>query len=148
MARRRAELVAVLSAAAILLSTSAASAQQESRLATPGNLLAALHNISAEVQALNHLDAQSMRVVIVDAGELLSGNNGQVLSTALNANQANILALQHFLNNDRTAVGVAIREGLARNQLVVGEVVAIDVLNNGDVIVFYQLLEPGRAHKV
>jgi hypothetical protein len=70
------------------------------------------------------------------------------LSNALNTNQANIRALQDFLNNAQTPAGAAMRNWLITNQLMVNEVVALDVLDDGTVIVFYQLVDPGRMHKV
>ena len=149
MPRRRAQLVGALSAAVMLLSAPAVMAQQqEVRSVPPGNLLAALANTSAEIQALSSLDAESIRVVTVEVGDLLSGHDVQGGSNALNWDQANILALQHFLSNHQTAAAVAIRNSLIRNQLVVNEVVAIDVLTDGEVILFYRLVEPGRMHKV
>ena len=149
MPRRRTQLVAALSAAVMWLSAPTVMAQQqESRLAPVGNLPEALNNTNAEIQALHRLAVQSIRVVVVDVGELRSGNNSQVLSNALNTNQANIRALQDFLNNAQTPAGAAMRNWLITNQLMVNEVVALDVLDDGTVIVFYQLVDPGRMHKV
>ena len=133
----------------MLLSAPAATAQQqEARWVPSGNLLAAVGNTSAQIQALNRLHAESIRVVTVDVGDLLSGNDVQGWGNALNWDQGNVLALQNFLSNDQTAAAAAIRNGLIRNQLLVNEVVAIDVLTHGEVIVFYRLVDPGRMHKV
>jgi hypothetical protein len=149
MPRRGTQLVAALSAAVLWLGAPTVLAQQqESRLAAFGNLPEALNNTNVEIQALHRLDVQSIRVVMVDVGELRSGNNSQVLSHALNTNQANIRALQDFLNNAETPAGAAMRNWLIANQLVVNEVVALDVLDDSTVIVFYQLVDPGRMHKV
>src|SRR5215210_3090806 len=107
MPRRRAQLVGALSAAVMLLSAPAAMAQQQDVRRVPsGNLLAALSNPSAEIQALNSLNADSMRVVTVDVGELLSGNDVQGWSNTLHWDQGSILALQNFLSNNQTAAAV------------------------------------------
>ena len=148
MPRRRAQLIAVLSAAVVLLSPPAAMAQQpETRQATLPNLIAGLNNISAQIQTLHNLSAQSIRVMTVDVGDLLNSNNAQVLNSTIDRNQMNIGALQSFLNNSQTEAVVTIRNVLTRNQILVSEVTAIDVLSHGDVIVFYQLADPGRLLK-
>jgi hypothetical protein len=148
MPKRRTQFVAALSAAVIWLGPPNVLAQQESRLATYGNLPEALNNTNTEIQALHSLDVQRMRVVLVDVGERPSGNNSQDLSHALTTNQANIRTLQDFLNNSQTPAGAAMRNWLIANQLTVDEVVALDVRDDNSVIVFYQLVDPGRMHKV
>jgi hypothetical protein len=149
MPRRRAQLIGALSAAVLWLTAPAALAQQpESRLAPFANLVAALSNPSAAIQALHRVEAQSLRLVLVDVGELRSGTNSQVVGNALTTHQADSLALQDFLTNAQTPGAAALRNGLIANQLVVNEVVALDVLSDGTVIVYYQLVDPGRGHKM
>ena len=102
--------------------------------ATFGNLIAALNNIAVEIDelnALNNLEIEDVQVVNVE--DVLSGNNIRALNNALNRNEVDILNLRNVLNNNEV-----IKNALNRNNVAIGEVVAIDVLSGGDVIVFFQ----------
>ena len=99
-----------------------------------GNLITALNNIVVEIgqlNALNDLTVENVRVVNVK--DVLNGNNVQALNNALNRNNVEILNLRNVLNNNEV-----IKNALNNNNVAVGQVVAIDVLSGGDVILFYQ----------
>ena len=110
--------------------------QQETRQANFGNRISALNNISAEVQALNNPNAQSIRVVTVDVDDLVQRNNVQAFNNALNRDD--ITVLQNFLNNTTTDVAVQIRNVLNNANIDLNRVVAVNVLSCGDVILFNQ----------
>jgi hypothetical protein len=105
---------------------------------TQGNLIAALNNINVQIDklsALNNLSISNVRVVNVQ--DVLNNNN--VLNNALNRNNVNIQVLQDLLNNSLNNNNVQILDNaLNNNDVAIGQVVAIDVLSGGDVIVFNQ----------
>ena len=116
----------------------ASAQQQTTRQATVGNLIAALNNIRAsiqDVQALNNLTINDVQVVNVD--NVLNNNNVEAFNNALNRNKTDINVLRNFLNNsvNNNTVEV-IKQALNNTNVVVTDVVAIDVLSGGDVIVF------------
>lgn len=93
-----------------------------------GGLISALNNVNAEInniQALNDLTVNDVRVVNVED----SVNNNNVLNNALR--NADIDALQNFLNNNEV-----IKNALNNNNVLVSDVVAVDVLSDGTVVVF------------
>lgn len=101
---------------------------------TVGNLLSALNNIVVEIGQLNALnDLTVEKVRVVNVKDVLNGNNVEALNNALNRNNVEILNLRNVLNNNEV-----IKNALNNNNVAVGQVVAIDVLSGGDVILFYQ----------
>ncbi|MDP9426517.1 MAG: hypothetical protein M3P37_10910 [Actinomycetota bacterium] len=97
-------------------------------------MIAALNNVNAEInnlEALNNLTIQDVRVVTVE--DVLNGNN----VNALNNNAIDIAILQGFLNNilNENIVEV-LNDALNSNNVVITDVVAIDVLSGGDIVVF------------
>lgn len=115
-------------------STAALAQNQQTGQATFGNLIAALNNISAEVNdlsALNDLSVEDVQVVNIQ--DTLNGNNVQALNNALNRNNVEILTLQDTLNNNEV-----IKNTLNNNDVTIDRVVAVDVLSGGNVVVFYR----------
>lgn len=108
--------------------------QQETDQVTFGNLIAALNNLNANIQdveALNDLSVEDVRVVNVD--DLLQGANVNALNNALNKNETDITALQDFLNQNQV-----LNDALNQNNVAVEDVVAVDVLSGGEVVIFVQ----------
>ena len=115
-------------------SANAPSLARSGTQATFGNLIAALNNIAVnidELSALNNLTIGD--VTLVRVGDVLSGNNIEALNNALNNNNVEILNLRNVLNNN-----TILTDFLKNNKVAIGQVVAIDVLSGGDVIVFAQ----------
>ncbi|MEW5857849.1 MAG: hypothetical protein AB1861_10785 [Cyanobacteriota bacterium] len=140
MQNKQTRLASLLSAGVLILGIPAvALAQQtppvqQTGQATVGNLIAALNNIAVQVnnlQALNDLTVQDVRVVNVE--DVLNNNNVNALNNALNRNNVEILNLRDVLNNNEV-----IKNALNNNNVAVNDVVAIDVLSGGDVVVFAQ----------
>ncbi|MBW4651025.1 MAG: hypothetical protein KME06_20400 [Kastovskya adunca ATA6-11-RM4] len=107
-------------------------AQQQEGQVTFGNLVAALNNINAqigELNALNDLTVEEVRVVSAD--NLLRGSNIRALNNVLNRNNVEIVELQNVLNNNEI-----IKDALNQNNVAVTDVIAINVLSGGDVVVF------------
>ena len=136
-------LATVLAVALLLLSIAGPALAQtqdnEVRQVTFGNLIAALNNISVEInnlQALNDLTITDVRVVNVE--DVLNDNNVRAFNNALNRNEVDIAVLQNFLNNSLNDNVVTIREVLSNNNVAIGEVVAIDVLSGDDVAIYVQ----------
>ena len=132
MSSKKTRLAAVVAAGALSLGGVAPAVAAPVQV-NQGNLIAALNNVALELnrlQALNDLTVQDVRVVNVE--DVL--NNANVLNNSLNRN--NVQILQDFLNNSPIDVAVVIRNVLNNNQIAISDVVAVDVLSNGDVIVF------------
>jgi hypothetical protein len=137
---RIAVLTVVLAAALIVAPT--ASPQQENRQANFGNLIAALNNINVQIDRLNVLsNITDSNVQVVNVEDVLSGNNIRALNNALNRNNVEILNLRIFLtnvlNNPNCSL-VALCDVLNNANIAVSDVIAINVLSGGDVIVFEQ----------
>ena len=126
---------------ATLTAPEEASFQQTATQATFGNLIAALNNINAQIIALNNLDVDIGDITVVSIGDItvtLTDVQVRVLNNVLNNNnvQVNIGVLQNFLNNSNIDVAIEIRDFLNRNQINIEDVVAINVLSGGDLIIF------------
>lgn len=118
----------------------ASAQQQTTRQVTVGTLLAALNNISAniqDVQALDNLTIQDVQVADVD--NVLNNNNVEAFGNALNRNETQITVLRDFLNNSANDnVVEVIKNSLNNNNVAITDLAAIDVLSGGDVVVFRQ----------
>ncbi len=112
-----------------------------------GNLISALNNISAQIsnlQALNDISLTDIQVVNIQD----SFNNLSALNNSLNRNAVDIGVLQNFLNNNTVTVTDVLNNNnvltfkdalnniLSQNNLALSDVVAINVLSGGDIIVF------------
>jgi hypothetical protein len=133
---RIAVLTVVLAAALLVAPT--ASPQPDNRQATFGNLIAALNNINVQIDRLNilsNLTADEIRIVNVE--NVLSGNNIQALNNALNNNDVDVL--RDFLNDNEcsvVAVCNSLNNVLNNADIAITDVIAINVLSGGDVVVF------------
>ena len=140
MQNRQVRLASMLGAGILMLGIPAvtlmqepASAQQAGQ-ATVGNLVSALNNIAVQItnlEALNDLTVEDVRVVDVD--DVLNDNNVEAFNNALNRNNVEIVTLRNVLNNNEV-----IKNALNNNDVAVSDVVAIEVLSGGDVVVFAQ----------
>lgn len=111
-----------------------AAAQQTSVQRNFGNLIAALNNISVqieELEALNDLTVSDVRVVNVE--DVLNGNRVRALNNALNRNDVDIVRLRNVLNDNEI-----IKNALNNNDVAVSDVVAIEVLSGGDIVLYFQ----------
>ncbi len=139
MKSRKARLAAGLTAGAMMLSVAGPVWAQPTQANTvaqinQGGLVSALNNVSAEinnVQALN--DLMITDVEVVNAEDAVRNNN--VLNNVLN--NADIDALQNFLNGNDVNAEI-IRQALNNNDVDVSDVVAVDVLSDGTVVVFFK----------
>lgn len=125
--------ILMLGVPAVTLMQQPAMAQQAGQV-TVGNLIAALNNIAVQInnlEALNDLTVQDVQVVNVN--DVLNNNNVEAFNNALNRNNVEIITLRNTLNNNEI-----IKNVLNNNNVEIGQVVAIDVLSGGDVIVFYR----------
>jgi hypothetical protein len=95
---------------------------------TQGTLIAALNNVNVNIQRLSLLNNLTIGdVTVVNVEDVL--NNARILENARFLN--NITILQDFLNNSEFLTGF-----LNDNQIVITDVVAINVLSGGDLVVF------------
>jgi hypothetical protein len=131
----RIAVLTVVMAAALLVAPTA-SPQPDNRQATFGNLIAALNNINVQIDRLSVLsDITADNFQVVNVENVLSGNNIQALNNALNNNNVEILTDFLLLTNPNCTL-IAVCNSL--NGAVIQDVIAINVLSGGDVIVFQQ----------
>jgi hypothetical protein len=104
--------------------------RQEARQANFGNVISALNNVSAQVQNVNALNNVNV-VDAIDVNNVLSGNNVHALNNALNRNDVDINVLRDAINNNDVLV-----EALEDANIAITDVIAIEVLSGGDVVVF------------
>lgn len=129
---------------------SAAPITQTANQATFGNLIAALDNISAQIGNLNVLtnnlngSLNGSNIQLVNVNDVLNGNNVNALNNALNRNSVQIGLLQNFLNNvtvtDVLSGNTITLTNFLNNNTVpitIGQVVGVNVLSGGQVVVFY-----------
>jgi len=128
-------LVAGLTAGAMMLSITGPAFAAPAQINT-GSLVSALNNVNIEIDdVLNGLTITDVQVVNVED----SVNNNRVLNNVLNNNQTDIAVLQDFLNNSVNNNNVEIiKNALNNNNVAISDVVAIDVLSGGEIVVFVQ----------
>jgi hypothetical protein len=140
MQNKQVRLASMLGAGILMLGIPAVTLMQEpvsaqtAKQATAGNLITALNNIAVQITnlaALNDLTVEDVQVVNVE--DVLNDNNVEALNNALNRNNVEILNLRNVLNNNEV-----IKNALNNNDVAINDVVAIDVLSGGDVVVFAQ----------
>lgn len=133
--RMKVRLAAGLAAGAMMLSLSGPAFAAPTQINT-GSLVSALNNVNIEIDnVLNNLTITDVQVVNVED----SVNNNRVLNNVLNNNQTDIAILQDFLNNSVNNNNVEIvKNALNENNVAISDVVAIDVLSGGEVVIFVQ----------
>lgn len=96
------------------------------------DLLVTLENLSEEAEALQgvtELAAEDVRVV--DVAVLVDETNAEVLQEALDQKSAEVDVLREVLTSNE-----AVQQALASSEAAVEEVVAVEVDQAGDVVVF------------
>ena len=122
----------------------ASAGHRDNHQVTQGNLIAALNNINVQIDrinALNNLTIQDVQVINVE--DVL--NNSNVLTNFLNNSLNNNTILTNFLNNPQcsvVAVCNVLNQSLNNNNVLISELIAVNVLSGGDVILFYQRPAP------
>ena len=107
--------------------------QQEGQ-GTYENMIAALNNLSAEVEQLNATtDLTITNVRLFDADYLASGQDPAILDQAVAMHSEEIQYVQSTLANHEV-----VRTVLDMVQIPVESVVAVDTLDAGDVAIYYQ----------
>ena len=112
---------------------------------TGGNLIAALNNITANINNLQVLSD------LIDAGDVNAGDvnvalvniddvqvNVNALNNALNRNDVDIDALQNFLNGVDITITDILTNVLTNADIAITDVVAVNVLSGGDIVVFHR----------
>lgn len=127
---------AALGVAAIAVPAAPAAAQNAAGGVNQGNLISALNNVAVQIDRLNALnDLTISDVRVVNVQDVL--NNNRVLNNALNDN--NVQVLQDFLNNSVNNNNVQILNDVLNNDdVAVSDLVAVNVLSGGDVVLFQQ----------
>lgn len=101
-----------------------------------GNVVTALNNVNVSINELLELkNLEIGDIKLVDVDNVLNNNN--ILNNSLNQNRINIL--QNFLNESLNNNNVQILNNvLNNNDIDIDDVVAIDVLSDGTVVVFHK----------
>ncbi len=133
--KTKVRLAAGLTTGAMMFSISGPAFAEPVQINT-GSLVSALNNVNIEIDnVLNDLTITDVRVVNVED----SVNNNRVLNNVLNNNQTDITVLQNFLNSSLNDNNVEFLQNfLNNNNIAVSDVVAIDVLSGGGVVIFVQ----------
>lgn len=108
--------------------------EQAAEPVTFGSLMIALKDVGAqidELQALSNLTAEGVQVVNVEG--LLQGASLEVLNNTVDEREAEIRTLKDALSGNEV-----IMSALSDNNVAIEDVVAVDVLRQGEVVVFYQ----------
>jgi hypothetical protein len=95
-----------------------------------GNLISALNNVNAQVQNVRALENVNV-VDVVDVNNVASGNNVQALNNALNKNDVDINVLRDAIKDNEV-----LNNALQNANIAVNDVVAVNVLSGGDIVVF------------
>jgi len=101
-----------------------------------GNLISALNNVAVQIDRLNALNNIAVQdVQVVNVQDVLK--NGRVLNNVLQHADINVQVLQDFLNNSVNNNTVQIlNNALNNNDVNVSDVVAVNVLSGGDIVLF------------
>jgi len=117
-----------------------ASAQPTNTQVNQGNLISALNNINVQIDRLNALNNLTINdVQVVNVEDVL--NNSNVLTNFLNNSVNNNTILSNLLNNNNcsvVAVCNVLNQSLNDNIVAISDLIAVNVLSGGDVILFYQ----------
>jgi hypothetical protein len=106
---------------------------------TPGqasynSFIFALSNLDNQVANIASLDNLSIEdIKVVDASRLTSDNNTETLDQAIAQNVDDIRSLQNAVTTNKV-----LYKALVNSDIAIEDVVAINVLEDGNVIVFYQ----------
>ena len=111
----------------------AAPAAAQQQQTAQGGLIAALNNVNVEIERFSALN--DLTITVVNVEDVLNNNN--VLNNARFLNNNEILTdfLNDSVNNNNVEV---LKNFLNNNDIAISDVVAIDVLSGGDVVVFAQ----------
>jgi len=108
--------------------TTQGAGKQRAGQANFGNLISALNNVNVQaqnIQALNNINA----VDVVDVNNVLNGTRVNALNNAINRN--NVQVLQDAIKNNEV-----VKNALNDLNINIGDVVAVNVLSGGDLVVF------------
>lgn len=110
--------------------------EQATEEATVENLVAALNNTSVEISELDSLDALAAEdVQVVNVEDVLQGENTDSLNSALDRDEVEIVELEEAITANEVISTVLTTHEV---DVAVADIVAIDVLSNGGVIVYYR----------
>lgn len=102
--------------------------------ATFGTLIAAISGASAEIEGFQALDDLAVEdVQVVNVNDLVGDADAEAFNEALAQNEAEIAEWGNVLNENEVVTGV-----LTGAEVAVTDVVAVDVLSGGEVIVYYR----------
>lgn len=120
----------VLALVGLMAVPNSAQAQQQEGQANFGNLIAALNNVNAQVQALQDAEIEDVQVVNVeDIHDNLNDNQVETLNNTFQ--DAEIDVLRNAIQDNET-----LNNSLNQNDVQVSDVVAVDVLSGGEVVVY------------
>lgn len=102
--------------------------------ATFGTLIAAINGASAEIEGFQALDGLAVEdVQVVNVNDLVGDADAAAFDEALAQNEAEIAEWGNVLNENEVVTGV-----LTGAEVAVTDVVAVDVLSGGEVVVYYR----------
>ena len=142
------QVLFALGAATTMMMSAAAPAQASDCSSCDGDsLIEAVDNLTAEISALQVLqDVNVNDVWLVDVDDALNGDLIDILTfnKSLNLNYVKVILLQTVLSNftliDNGEGGTLIdaEDFLNENDVGIHDVVAVDVLNDNDIVIFHK----------
>lgn len=118
----------VLALVGLMAVPNSAQAQQQGGQANFGNLIAALNNVNAQVQALQDAEINENEVQVVYLRDLnIEDNQVETLNNAFQ--NAEIDVLRDAIEGNNTLNN-------SLNNIQISDVVAVDVLSGGEVVVY------------
>jgi hypothetical protein len=102
-----------------------------------GHMMQAINTTTMQIHNLNALDELDHdRVTVVDANDLVRGDNERALNQALMRHEADTQHLRDTINEH-----VPLSGALAGQQVVVDDIIGINVTDHGDVTVYHRPMD-------
>lgn len=129
---RNGSIVALVVAIALGFFAVGAQAQEFQQQDQYGQMISAINNVETEISELEgQTDLTAENIQVVNASDLVQGNDTQSLDEVVNRNQDAIDQLRQTLTSHQ-----AVQEALPAD-VTTDDVVAVDVSDQGQVVVYY-----------
>ena len=128
MSRVKSGIAALVAGSTLMLGAAAPAAAQPTQVGGAAGVVAAVVQVN---NVLNNLTIDIDNIEVVTVKDSLNNvlNNNTILSN-------NVVTLQNFLNNCTLVSCIEIRDFLNQNDILITDVVAIDILSGGDIVIF------------
>ena len=132
MSRVKSGMAALVAGSILTLGAAAPAAAQPTQVGGAAGLIAAVVQVNDTLNnltLLSNIDIDNIEVVTIKDSFNNVLNNSPILSN-------NVVTVQNFLNNCTVLSCIEIRDFLNNNDILISDVVAIDILSGGDIVIF------------